>query len=913
MKSIKKLAIFCFIINIYFVEAQTATSLSNNVDYPISYATGTPEIKVPLFNLQTINENFSLTADLSYNAAAASTVFSEVGFFGKGWEMNIIPSINRQIESGDLFDEEYHGMNTLPYGYTEKPLNDPNVFSYNVFGLSGKFNLIRQGNELVVKKIYTNDYADIHINYTSSIEGNGMNITIDSFQITDKNGFIYLFSVKEMSGLYFSYGHNTLRWSGIYKGLDTFSGYIPYVKNFLLEKVIDNKGTVLVEYIYGSYGAHLTEVSDNFSYDQLYLKDIDIKNIGDIHFNFNTGSKRYLDLSIVNKFQHLISKIAFTNNEIKFYSNNLQSSYSYKMRYNNGVPGTAVLNGFGNYYKEDNCSIKYNLLYNKEDLLYTQGLLRQLIYPTGGYTEFEYEPNTYAVPHSGSLNPLEELTAQNPENYYYEELPVTYDPINKSYDFMYDNAAELYLKFHSQLVTVDGQISGTPSFFYPGLKVWDLQGNLMKGFDFTKQCSYGEKINLSVSNSIVKLRCDPNYPQNISQVKILKKVYKDPSEWNTFLYGPGIRIKKISNYAEEGILANETHYTYTMPDHPKTSSGVICSPVWFTHGGRNTVSRTPVPVLYEYVAIENTGTGKTVYKMNRELFSGTFKEISQVVMIPVSTTTYNANGLRTSREQNEIEIFFESDLPKRQPIMSYITTTADIYAANNKLTTITESNIDPVNRNLINRKITDLQQGEHFEERYSYEKYHKTYRAKEVLKYKNGDLLNRSAFTYTPENGNPQLYQLRKSEVAKDDLPLETEQEITRYDAYGNVLEYRTKEGLYVSQIWGYHDTKIVCELKNIRYQDIDAGIIAGIHYQTNLTDNSYNENYIRTQYQILRQAHPQSMVTSYTYRPMIGMSSLTDTNGRTEYYEYDKFNRLSVVKDHDGNRLKAYEYHYKN
>jgi YD repeat-containing protein len=234
-------------------------------------------------------------------------------------------------------------------------------------------------------------------------------------------------------------------------------------------------------------------------------------------------------------------------------------------------------------------------------------------------------------------------------------------------------------------------------------------------------------------------------------------------------------------------------------------------------------------------------------------------------------------------------------------------------SGSNKLQLRNTTAWDIDHRQMVENRITDLQQEENFDERYSYEKYHKTYRAKEVLKYKNGDLLNRSAFTYTPENGNPQLYQLRKSEVAKDDRPLETEQEITRYDAYGNVLEYRTKEGLYVSQIWGYHETKIVCELKNIRYQDIDAGIIAGIHYQTNLTDNSYNENYIRTQYQILRQAHPQSMVTSYTYRPMIGMSSLTDTNGRTEYYEYDKFNRLSVVKDHDGNRLKAYEYHYKN
>jgi hypothetical protein len=35
--------------------------------------------------------------------------------------------------------------------------------------------------------------------------------------------------------------------------------------------------------------------------------------------------------------------------------------------------------------------------------------------------------------------------------------------------------------------------------------------------------------------------------------------------------------------------------------------------------------------------------------------------------------------------------------------------------------------------------------------------------------------------------------------------------------------------------------------------------------------------------------------------------------NGRTTFYEYDSFNRLYLVKDHDGNILKQYTYHYKN
>lgn len=52
-------------------------------------------------------------------------------------------------------------------------------------------------------------------------------------------------------------------------------------------------------------------------------------------------------------------------------------------------------------------------------------------------------------------------------------------------------------------------------------------------------------------------------------------------------------------------------------------------------------------------------------------------------------------------------------------------------------------------------------------------------------------------------------------------------------------------------------------------------------------------------------------MVTLYTYSPLIGMTSQTDPNGLTTYYEYDSFNRLKLLRDKNQNIIKTYDYHY--
>jgi len=57
---------------------------------------------------------------------------------------------------------------------------------------------------------------------------------------------------------------------------------------------------------------------------------------------------------------------------------------------------------------------------------------------------------------------------------------------------------------------------------------------------------------------------------------------------------------------------------------------------------------------------------------------------------------------------------------------------------------------------------------------------------------------------------------------------------------------------------------------------------------------------------------HPSaSLMTTYTYDALIGITSQCDINNRITYYSYDAFGRLQLVKDHDGKILKKFCYNY--
>jgi hypothetical protein len=60
-----------------------------------------------------------------------------------------------------------------------------------------------------------------------------------------------------------------------------------------------------------------------------------------------------------------------------------------------------------------------------------------------------------------------------------------------------------------------------------------------------------------------------------------------------------------------------------------------------------------------------------------------------------------------------------------------------------------------------------------------------------------------------------------------------------------------------------------------------------------------------------LRLYPEKALMTTYTYRPLIGISSVCDPNNRISYYEYDGFNRLVIIRDQYKKILKKICYKY--
>jgi len=146
---------------------------------------------------------------------------------------------------------------------------------------------------------------------------------------------------------------------------------------------------------------------------------------------------------------------------------------------------------------------------------------------------------------------------------------------------------------------------------------------------------------------------------------------------------------------------------------------------------------------------------------------------------------------------------------------------------------------------------------------------------------------------------------------------IETKYSVNSFDDFGNALEVSRPDGIPICYVYGYDKRYPIAKIENASYTNMTTSqYIAISEAQLASNNDSYNtsvnENLLRYKLSVLKNTFPNAMVTTYTYDPLIGVTSITDPKGYIMYYEYDDFNRLKQVKDADGNILSKNEYNYK-
>ena len=225
---------------------------------------------------------------------------------------------------------------------------------------------------------------------------------------------------------------------------------------------------------------------------------------------------------------------------------------------------------------------------------------------------------------------------------------------------------------------------------------------------------------------------------------------------------------------------------------------------------------------------------------------------------------------------------------------------------------------------------------------------------------KNSNQLTLTTINYKDWYNNGKL--LLPQTVSKQVLSntAETLINFDNYDNYGNILQQEKTLAPPAAYQWGYSNLYPVAQATNATSNDIfydsfeegDGTSINGDsktgHYSYNssttyskplsgLSGGTYTLSYwlksggswsyvVNTNVQVTGSTYTISLsgqiddvrfyptkaqMTTYTYDPLIGMTSKADAKGETTYYEYDTFQRLLNIKDKDGNIIKSYTYHY--
>lgn len=181
--------------------------------------------------------------------------------------------------------------------------------------------------------------------------------------------------------------------------------------------------------------------------------------------------------------------------------------------------------------------------------------------------------------------------------------------------------------------------------------------------------------------------------------------------------------------------------------------------------------------------------------------------------------------------------------------------------------------------------------------------------------YSGGTLISKSKTVFGKDVSTSSLLLPKEIYLAKfpNALPslagignLEKKITYSQYDDKGSIQQYIPESGIPVSIIWGYNKTQPIAKIENATNAQVAAAL--GVSDLNTINETNLSAiNSLRT-----NPSMSNTMITTYTYLPLVGVSTITDPRGDTITYTYDALGRLEFVKDKDNNILSENQYNYK-
>lgn len=397
---------------------------------------------------------------------------------------------------------------------------------------------------------------------------------------------------------------------------------------------------------------------------------------------------------------------------------------------------------------------------------------------------------------------------------------------------------------------------------------------------------------------------------------------------NSTLNGRGLRLKRTAHFVNDQVgnylyvnptVTNaEQLITYEYKDHTdiSKSSGRVKDEILYLTGNPTDEQNA---LLYQKVKVSKTGIGYKEFffknvpnnnSLNNSNFNFYRRQLEE-------SKTFDANGILLDKNIYNYQYSFLSDEFNidSYSIDPYIVSedrTISLYEGSQSYGQTQSITYNSSNRQISSSNSTD-NQGVSNKTDFYYN----------II---NNAIVNTQIRNYIDNNLTEQL--LNTYGTTGDFVKKEFKtSEMSAYEKVGNdnnkhigglVRGYIQPDGTPVTLIYGYLDTQIIAKLVNVdanlyydsaSYQTIRTNLDV---YSTQWHAN-YSEANLKNTLNGLRTTFPNALVTTYTYKPMVGVSSVTDENGKTTTYEYDTFNRLATVKDYLGNILKEYKYNFSN